>query len=685
MSLTRLIAAAILTVGAAPLTAQVTTFDVDTVLRIEDSIRFQDYLVVDGPAGPTTLELAEGQLRASDVEIVGGSRLLVTGGELRRGTTLLRENSTLELAAGTIFPRVIATDSARVLLDGGTITYGDIRAEGNSRVEFDGTSLHGTSIELSDNSRMEVTSGSLTDLEIEATGNSFVSVQGGEGSDVFFDAGVTFRENADGTLTQYGGSLSVGRRDLGRFDLQFDGSEILVPPVDSLEEMYIRGGSATGDVSVRVTQHFSVTDVTYEGRIFLGSKSAATFVGGSVNRHRMEEPLDTRLGRGAPVAIRNQAQLEFRDATVGGVFVRDRGSVEFSGGTSLGQLAVVEAGHARLEGESYLRIDAGGAARLDLRSGAVRDGIHLSDFARLGVFGSNLAVDDGLLTGVLDDGTPLSVPIQIEGNAKVLFNESAIGPPDHVRFNPENGHFYQVVEVPQSATASIDAFAIARAQQFSGLPGHAATIVDRAESEFIESEFPSRQVEGGFYGLLTIGASDYTVEGEWLWADGPERGEVFYRRDTEDVVEYAEWGPDTREPNDWRSGEDFAVIYWEIGQWNDVSLGRSELVLVEYSVMLGDLDVDGTVDLQDFAALKENFGRTDALHADGDVNGDQSVDLRDFEYLKRNFGATGGPTLDWFDEPLPFDPPAPVPEPPTALLAGMAAAVLCGGRMRRSG
>ncbi len=57
----------------------------------------------------------------------------------------------------------------------------------------------------------------------------------------------------------------------------------------------------------------------------------------------------------------------------------------------------------------------------------------------------------------------------------------------------------------------------------------------------------------------------------------------------------------------------------------------------------GDADTDGDVDLDDFAILKTNFGRSgDATWADGDFDGDADVDLDDFAQLKQNFGTTGG-------------------------------------------
>lgn len=51
----------------------------------------------------------------------------------------------------------------------------------------------------------------------------------------------------------------------------------------------------------------------------------------------------------------------------------------------------------------------------------------------------------------------------------------------------------------------------------------------------------------------------------------------------------------------------------------------------------GDADMDGDVDLDDFAALKASFG-TGTTWAQGDFDGDLDVDLDDFAILKQSFG-----------------------------------------------
>lgn len=85
------------------------------------------------------------------------------------------------------------------------------------------------------------------------------------------------------------------------------------------------------------------------------------------------------------------------------------------------------------------------------------------------------------------------------------------------------------------------------------------------------------------------------------------------------------------------------------------------------SVVPGDANGDGSVDLLDLDILGQNFGLTPATLAQGDFNGDGSVDLLDLDILGQNFGAMAATA---------------VPEPSSLLL--MLAAVTAVGCGRRS-
>jgi len=64
-------------------------------------------------------------------------------------------------------------------------------------------------------------------------------------------------------------------------------------------------------------------------------------------------------------------------------------------------------------------------------------------------------------------------------------------------------------------------------------------------------------------------------------------------------------------------------------------------VYVLDSVLLpGDINLDDSVDLADFATLKQNFGTTGSEWTLGDLDDDGSVGLADFGIIKEHFGET---------------------------------------------
>lgn len=87
----------------------------------------------------------------------------------------------------------------------------------------------------------------------------------------------------------------------------------------------------------------------------------------------------------------------------------------------------------------------------------------------------------------------------------------------------------------------------------------------------------------------------------------------------------------------------------------------------------GDINGDGSVDLNDFGILKGNFGMASGAEwSNGDFNADGAVNLEDFNILKSNFG---------LDAPTPGGG-SPMPEPLT--MVGVAMAVACmGGYLRK--
>ncbi|MEM1012144.1 MAG: dockerin type I domain-containing protein [Planctomycetota bacterium] len=83
-------------------------------------------------------------------------------------------------------------------------------------------------------------------------------------------------------------------------------------------------------------------------------------------------------------------------------------------------------------------------------------------------------------------------------------------------------------------------------------------------------------------------------------------------------------------------------------------IGSYELFITEFgeaavTVLPGDFNGDGTVDLADFGILRANFGSMMATFEQGDANGDGTVDLADFGILRANFGSTSGSDVALLD------------------------------------
>jgi hypothetical protein len=117
------------------------------------------------------------------------------------------------------------------------------------------------------------------------------------------------------------------------------------------------------------------------------------------------------------------------------------------------------------------------------------------------------------------------------------------------------GSYYQYVPTYTTWDA---AKAVAYAMSHEGLPGRLATITSAAEQAFVTQLVPADT-------LVMLGGSDAAVEGTWVWATGPERGQVFWRDGAAVGGAYTAWRPG--EPNAYFPDEDHLVL--SKGQWID--------------------------------------------------------------------------------------------------------------------
>jgi len=109
--------------------------------------------------------------------------------------------------------------------------------------------------------------------------------------------------------------------------------------------------------------------------------------------------------------------------------------------------------------------------------------------------------------------------------------------------NPANGHKYYLVgggDWNQIESWAVELFG-----------GHLVTINNATEQAWLESVF-------GTDTLFWIGMNDVNMEGIWEWVSGQ-------------AVTYTNWAPG--EPNDYLGIEDYAVMNWDSGKWNDAWIG----------------------------------------------------------------------------------------------------------------
>ena len=89
------------------------------------------------------------------------------------------------------------------------------------------------------------------------------------------------------------------------------------------------------------------------------------------------------------------------------------------------------------------------------------------------------------------------------------------------------------------------------------------------------------------------------------------------------------------------------------------------------TLLLGDANGDGHVDLTDLSTVLNNFGSTTTLRSNGNFDGAPTIDLTDLSDVLNNFGATT--TTSANNSQLPITnyqlPTTPTPEPTTLLLA----------------
>lgn len=207
-------------------------------------------------------------------------------------------------------------------------------------------------------------------------------------------------------------------------------------------------------------------------------------------------------------------------------------------------------------------------------------------------------------------------------------------------FNPQNGHYYEFIEMPPETNWDFARLAAGQmtftTESGEELLGYLATVTSLEEELFIQ-ELVTAEPRN-----IWLGGSDSHTEGEWRWVTGPEGdeenglGRLFWRNRPPVEGQFSNWRP--REPNN-VGNEDFLSMnpgldIAEFG-WNDTL--HQPFPRRDNDAISGFL-----VEFGDF------FENPIELIA-GDYNQDERLDALDIERLAEAIRAGNG-NVDLFDE-----------------------------------
>jgi len=196
---------------------------------------------------------------------------------------------------------------------------------------------------------------------------------------------------------------------------------------------------------------------------------------------------------------------------------------------------------------------------------------------------------DGYLSGIVFYGTNVKVNVNLQ---TVPFEEIN----DVTYFN---GSFYKIVK---GTTTWKNAYDAAKASTFNGLHGYLMNITSHVENKFIYDRVYIKKnispANGWIGGTAAINENGYdsstwtqnSFRNDWVWAAGPEAGQVFYTERTytsglDSVAngQYSSWnnavdgrkrgtGATGSEPNNYKGSNEAYTQYVGTYYWNDLSV-----------------------------------------------------------------------------------------------------------------
>ncbi len=112
--------------------------------------------------------------------------------------------------------------------------------------------------------------------------------------------------------------------------------------------------------------------------------------------------------------------------------------------------------------------------------------------------------------------------------------------------NPENGHYYDFIEMPGISWNNANNI-VGILPQYNGLTGHLVTITSESEQEFISDMLPEHE-------RPWIGLTDKDSEGSFKWITG-------------EPLDYTYWN--TNQPDNYNNNEDYVHLFGSESKWND--------------------------------------------------------------------------------------------------------------------
>lgn len=183
-----------------------------------------------------------------------------------------------------------------------------------------------------------------------------------------------------------------------------------------------------------------------------------------------------------------------------------------------------------------------------------------SNFTRISFTGTQSNINTALSSLKINTGSS-------PGNVYIAV--TATENPSGYYYLPSNGHFYKPMSWPSGSqytgnttTPYNNIKSLASSETFKGQTGYLVTITSQDEQNFVQANVPGSNI--------LIALTDKDQEGVWKWDAGPESGTTIKTSNSGGNVsgQYNNWCGG--EPNNWGSGENYAVTKWGGGNcWND--------------------------------------------------------------------------------------------------------------------